>query len=227
VSNPNVSLEALMITDEEARRFEGGRRWRTRGRAVDERPLIQVVDRKLFSSAADWLAFLPEGLESFTTGDLAEAAGVRLDLAQKLACFLREAGNRRVDRPSGSVQQVRGRSRMTGAVEEFARRSAHGDLAEVFGRALGNLGEYELHGGGPGYKAVYATTNGIAFGGATGMADTHWRLGPEDRTIAIKSGGEESDLGPDWIRIVLFLNNWPEPDLAHWARRAYAFARGQ
>ncbi len=117
---------------------------------------------------------------------------------------------------------------MTGAVEEFfARRSAHGDLAEVFGRALGNLREYELHGGGPDYRAVYATTKGMAFGGATGVADTHWRLDAEDRAIALKSGGEASDLGANWVRIVLFRSHWPEPDLAHWARRAYAFARGQ
>jgi hypothetical protein len=117
---------------------------------------------------------------------------------------------------------------MTDAVVEFfARSSAHGDLAEAFGRALGNLGEYELHGGGADYKAVYATTKGTVFGGATGMADTHWRLSAEDRSIASKSGGEESDLGPEWIRIVLFRSDWPEPDLAHWARRAYASARGQ
>lgn len=81
---------------------------------------------------------------------------------------------------------------MTGAAAEFfARRSADGDLADVFGLALANLGEYAIHGGEPDYKAVYATTKGIAFGGATGMADTHWR----------------------------------HP--AHWARRAYASARGQ
>lgn len=91
-TSPNFSLEALMITEEEARRFDGRRRWRTRGWAVEERRLIQVVDRKLFRTTSDWFTFLPEGLESFTTRDLAEAAGVRLDLAQKMAYFLREAG---------------------------------------------------------------------------------------------------------------------------------------
>ncbi len=108
VPNSNFSLEALMITEEEARRFEGRRRWRTRGWAVEERRLIQVVDRKLFSSAADWLAFLPAGLESFTTRDLAEAAGTRLDLAQKMAYFLREAG---IVESTGR----RGRSKLYGA----------------------------------------------------------------------------------------------------------------
>jgi len=117
---------------------------------------------------------------------------------------------------------------MTGTAEEFfSGCSAHGDVAEAFGRALVNLGEYELHGGGQDYKAVYATTRGVPFGGAAGMAATHWRLAPEDRAIALRSGGEKSNIGPDWVRIILFRSDWPDPDLEHWARRAYAFARGQ
>ena len=39
---------------------------------------------------ADWLAFLPEGLESFTARDLAEAIDIRRELAQKMAYFLRK-----------------------------------------------------------------------------------------------------------------------------------------
>jgi hypothetical protein len=90
-ANPGLSLEVLMIREEEARRYEPGRRWRRRGWATEERRLIQVVDRRLFADPADWLALLPEGLESFTAGDLADALGVRLELAQKMAYFFREA----------------------------------------------------------------------------------------------------------------------------------------
>jgi hypothetical protein len=116
---------------------------------------------------------------------------------------------------------------MTSERHFFAEHSVHPDLAEVFGNALQDLGEYALHGGGPSFSAVYATTKDVPFAGATGMADTHWRLGHEDRAIAMKCGGEESELGAEWVKIVLFRSNWPDPDLEHWARRSYAFARGQ
>ena len=90
-ANRNLSLEVLMIREEEARRYQAGRRWRRRGWGTEERRLLQVVDRRLFGDPADWLALLPEGFECFTASDLADAIGVRLELAQKMAYFLREA----------------------------------------------------------------------------------------------------------------------------------------
>lgn len=92
LSNRNFSLEVLMIREEEARRHEGKRRWRRRGWAVEERRLLEVVDQRLFEEPADWLAFLPEGLESFTASDLAEATDIRRELAQKMAYCLRKVG---------------------------------------------------------------------------------------------------------------------------------------
>jgi hypothetical protein len=92
LSHPNFSLEVVMTREEEARRYEGKRRWRKRGWAVVERRLLEVVDRRLFEEPAAWLALLPEGLESFTTGDLAEAKGIRQTLAQKMAYCLRKVG---------------------------------------------------------------------------------------------------------------------------------------
>ena len=91
-ANPNLSLEIVMIREEEARRHEPGRRWRRRGWVTHERRLLEVVDRRVFGGPADWLALLPEGLESFTARDLAQALGLRLELAQRMAYFLREAG---------------------------------------------------------------------------------------------------------------------------------------
>ncbi|MDV3352424.1 hypothetical protein D0962_12705 [Leptolyngbyaceae cyanobacterium CCMR0082] len=91
VSSPNFSLEVLMIQEEEVRRFEGKRRWRKRGWRTEERRLLDVVGQRRFEGPADWLVFLPEGLESFTTKDLAEARDIRRELAQKIAYFLRKA----------------------------------------------------------------------------------------------------------------------------------------
>jgi hypothetical protein len=90
LSNPNFSLEVLMITQEEVRRYERKRRWRRKGWLIEGRRLLKVLDQREFVASADWLGFLPEGLESFTTSDLATRMNTRRDLAQKMAYCLRE-----------------------------------------------------------------------------------------------------------------------------------------
>jgi len=89
LSNPNLSLQVLMIKEEEERRFDGKRGWRRRGWVTEERRLLEVVDERVFEASADWLGMLPDGLESFTVGDLVEAMGISTDLAGKMAYFLR------------------------------------------------------------------------------------------------------------------------------------------
>ncbi len=91
LANRNFSIAVLMIREEEVRRYEGKRQWRRRGWVTEERRLVEVVDQRLFEEPADWLAFLPEGLESFTASELAEAIAVRKELAQKIAYCLRKA----------------------------------------------------------------------------------------------------------------------------------------
>ena len=92
LANSNFSLEVLLIREEEVRRYEGKRKWRRRGWVTEERRLLGVVDQSLFEEPADWRTLLPESLgESFTTRDLAEALGIRRQLAQKMAYCLRKA----------------------------------------------------------------------------------------------------------------------------------------
>jgi hypothetical protein len=90
LSNSNFSLEVLMISGEEVRRYEGKRKWRRKGWLIEGRRLLEVLDQRLFGESADWLGFLPEGLESFTTSDLATGMNTRRELAQKMAYCLRE-----------------------------------------------------------------------------------------------------------------------------------------
>ena len=90
LSNPNFSLEILMIRQEEVRRYERKRKWRGKGWVIEGRELLQVLDQRLFGASADWLWFLPAGLESFTTEDLATRMNTRRELAQKMAYCLRE-----------------------------------------------------------------------------------------------------------------------------------------
>ena len=88
--NPNFSLEVLMIREEEVRRHEEKRIWRRRGWTTEERRLLEVIDRHMFEKPSDWLALLPLNMgESFTTGDLAEAMGIKRRLAQQMAYCLR------------------------------------------------------------------------------------------------------------------------------------------
>ena len=91
LSHPNFSFEVLMIREEEVRRYDGKRKWRRKGWVIEGRRLVDVLDRRLFGNSADWLAFVPDGLQSFTTKDLATIADTRRDLAQKMAYCLRQA----------------------------------------------------------------------------------------------------------------------------------------
>ncbi len=92
LSHSNFSVEVLLTREEEARRYDGRRRWRTRGWVTEERRLLDVLDRRVFQGPASWLALLPVFSEPFTSRDLADALGIRVDLAQKMTYSLRHAG---------------------------------------------------------------------------------------------------------------------------------------
>jgi hypothetical protein len=89
--NPNFSLEVLMIRGEEVRRYNETKRRVRKRWLIEGRRLLDVVDQRSFGHSADWLGFLPDGLESFTTSDLASQMNTGRDLAQKMAYCLREA----------------------------------------------------------------------------------------------------------------------------------------
>jgi len=81
LAQPNFSLHALLIQEEELRVFTG-RGWRRRGWGTCEQRLLAVVDERLFETPADLGALLPADLaEPFTTAQLA----ARLRLSRRLA----------------------------------------------------------------------------------------------------------------------------------------------
>lgn len=93
LNHDNFSLEVLLIHAEEVWRVDEKRGWRRRGWRVDERRLLEVVDRRLFAAPQHWRALLPSALpDPFTTRDLAAAADIRLGLAQKMVYCLRATG---------------------------------------------------------------------------------------------------------------------------------------
>lgn len=102
IDHPNLSIEAVLVSVAKVQRPDpAARRGRGGYRTVD-RVLRSVHDSYRFESAADLYELVPPTLpETFTTADLASAAGVSRDVAQRMAyCF----------RPLGVFEQV-GRSK--------------------------------------------------------------------------------------------------------------------
>jgi hypothetical protein len=86
----NFSLD-VVLTQEEELRYHDATRWRRHGWVVEERRLLDVVERHRFSTPTELRRLLPAELpDPFTTQDLAEALGRSRRLAQKMAYCLRK-----------------------------------------------------------------------------------------------------------------------------------------
>jgi hypothetical protein len=93
IVHPGMTLEVLLTREEEVRRFDGRRGWRRRGWVVEERRLLEAVDRLVVDSPRALAALLPAGLPAeFTTADLAAALGRNRRLAQQMTYCLHRVG---------------------------------------------------------------------------------------------------------------------------------------
>ena len=112
VAHPGLTLEVVLIQEEELRRFDGKRAWRRRGWVVEERRLLEVVDRLVLGSPDALATLLPEGLPSeFTTAHLADALGRRRRLAQQMTYCLRHVGVLEMTGKDGNAIVYRRRDR--------------------------------------------------------------------------------------------------------------------
>jgi hypothetical protein len=94
--HPNFTLEALLIQEEEIQVNDGKGSWRRKGWSIKNRNLLNVLERHVFSSPADYLSLLPPDLPSpFTIRDLASEGRMPAFLAQKTAYCLRQMGTLR------------------------------------------------------------------------------------------------------------------------------------
>ena len=92
LSHPNLTLEVLLVQEEEVRRPDPGA-WRRKGWRVAERRLLGILERVEFEEPEDLLGLLPGDLpDPFTTADVAKGLGRTRHLAQEVAYCLREAG---------------------------------------------------------------------------------------------------------------------------------------
>lgn len=91
--HPNLSLEILLIQEEQVRRHEAGRCRRRKGWVIVERRLLNVLARRVIESPRDLGELLPKTLATpFTTAQLAKELTISRDLARKMAYCLRKAG---------------------------------------------------------------------------------------------------------------------------------------
>ena len=97
LSHPNLTLEVVMVEEEEVRRPETQaerrkRRW-SNGWTIEERRLVSVEELHRFDDPDDLLRVLPDGLpDPFTTAEIANGLKRSRHLAQEVAYCLREAG---------------------------------------------------------------------------------------------------------------------------------------
>ncbi len=96
LSHPNLTVEILMVKQEEIRRDDGRGSWRRKGVSIEDRRLIEVTERHLFESPRDYLGLLPEGLPSpFGNREVAEElkglpARGRMRLAGQMTYLLKK-----------------------------------------------------------------------------------------------------------------------------------------
>lgn len=93
IAHVGLTIELLLIREEEVRRFDGNKGWRRKGWVVEERRLLEVVDRLVLDSPEALAAILPSAVPPrFTTADVADALGRHRRLAQQMTYCLRRAG---------------------------------------------------------------------------------------------------------------------------------------
>jgi hypothetical protein len=93
LAHPNLSIDSLLLREEEIRRTDGKGSWRRKGVSIINHHLVTVVDHKLLLSPDDFRSFLPEQLpQPFTTQDLAKSISIPRPLASKMAYCLRTIG---------------------------------------------------------------------------------------------------------------------------------------
>ena len=91
ISRPNLTIEVVLIEEEQDRVFDAVKaRRRRRGWVNQERRLVGVLASHRFESVGDFVDLLPELPEQFTTADLAQRAEVSRRSAQQAAYCLRK-----------------------------------------------------------------------------------------------------------------------------------------
>ena len=91
MSNDNFSIELLMIIEEEIRIDDGKGSWRRKGVSINDRRLLEVVNKVKLVDKDDFRIFIPDNIDKpFTNKSLSHAAGVPLIKARKATYCLKK-----------------------------------------------------------------------------------------------------------------------------------------
>ena len=102
VSNPNLTIELVLVQIEEFRINDGKGSWRRKGWSIYDKRLVNILEKKVFCSPIDFLLLKPSKLKPpFTNAELAHSLEKPLRLAQKMSYCLRKMGIIRVVGKSG------------------------------------------------------------------------------------------------------------------------------
>ena len=94
VSNPNFTIELLLVQIEEVRVNDGNGSWSRKGWSIRDRKLVQILDRREFSTPIDFLQLKPIGLKTpFTNMDLAESLKKSVHFARKMSFCRNQFGH--------------------------------------------------------------------------------------------------------------------------------------
>ena len=93
INHPNLTLEVIMIRENELRSDDGQGSWRRRGGSIVGHELIEVVEQARFGSGLDLAALIPGELaQPFTNRELAGSLALRRRTAQKMSYSLCRMG---------------------------------------------------------------------------------------------------------------------------------------
>jgi hypothetical protein len=85
VMHPNLTVEVLLIEQEDIWVNDGKGSWRRHYWSIADRKLISICGRRLFTAADDYLSLLPIGLPShFSSKDVSDLGGFSQGLARKI-----------------------------------------------------------------------------------------------------------------------------------------------
>jgi hypothetical protein len=112
-AHPNLTLEVLLIREEQHWRDDGQGSWRRGHWSLVDTRLLGVAGSAVFGPPADYLALLPPLPEQFTNADMAKARGWNANLAGKATYALRAMGLLELQGKKGKSNLFRLRGELT------------------------------------------------------------------------------------------------------------------
>jgi len=104
IDHPNLEIELILVQEDEVRYHDPKRAWRRKGWVVQERRLLDVIDRLVVRSSADLVRLIGGDLpKEFTTADIARVSGWTRRIAQQAAYCLRATDSIKMIGKSGNA----------------------------------------------------------------------------------------------------------------------------